>query len=184
VKDRLMTFLIYKIMNKKRAQAWGFDLILGMVIFLFGIFVFFLFSLNYNSSYDSTLDELKYQGRTVGDSLLSEGFPRDWDKSDFNSGTLSKIGIMSNDSLDESKLKNLSEITSTSLSYNKTKNILNIKDEFYVQFNPAIGSINSIGRVPTNEKNLISVKRLVAYDSNPTTDYSKKLVEVDIQIWN
>jgi hypothetical protein len=175
--------------KKKRAQAWGFDLVAGLSIFIVGILVFFLYSLNYSNQGDATLKELEYEASAVGDSLLSNGIVNDAGvpKEDYHSGwdidDVQKVGILSEGKINETKLKYFYQMSDSSTGeYIKVKSLLNIKNEFWVDFSEPIDfdgilpAEEGIGLKPTGEKNIIKSNRIVSYNN--------KIRNMYIYIWN
>lgn len=173
------TYPIYKNMNKKRAQAWGYDLIAGLTIFVMGIFVFFLFSLNYNSGSTSAIEELEYEGEIVGDSLLSEGYPNIWNYVDFTNGDVEQIGILTDGKVNQTKLDLFYNVSRD--NYQTTRGILNIRGEYWVSFSDILviegETVPGIGNEPDGtERNIIKKSRVVSYNG--------KVTVLDIFVWN
>ena len=65
---------------EKKAQAWGFDLLIAFMIFIGGIIVFYLYSLNFPNETENTINTLTYEGSVVANAVLSSGFPSDWNE--------------------------------------------------------------------------------------------------------
>lgn len=152
-------------MMKKKAQAWGLDLIIALVIFIIGVVAFYTFMLN-NSSSDEIFSAMKSEGEAISDSLLTEGAPIDWEVSNVNS-----IGITSENGINESKawrFYNLSES-----DYPRTKLIFNLKDEYLVYFSENLsynGSIiSSIGKEPTNPRYIAIINRFTIINDKPSS---------------
>jgi len=146
-------------MEGKKAQAWGFDLMIALSMFMFGIIVFYLYSLNYPSESKEKFESLQYDGNYIGDVLLSE---------DVN------FGILSGNEIDDSKLFGLN-----SMGYNYLRSSFSTRNEFYfnlsVDFSyPGLGK--GIGREPITYENLIKVSRF-SYYHNTT-------VVLNIYMWN
>ena len=99
---------------KKRAQAWGFDLIIATTIFVAGIVVFYLYSLNFADQSEEIINSLNYDGEIIGDMLLSEGFPKNWTESN-----VVTIGITSKNKLNQTKMENFYNLAAN--DYSKTK---------------------------------------------------------------
>lgn len=159
-------------MNKK-AQAWGFDIIVATGIFIFGIIAFFLYTINYPTGEDEKLDDLLYEGNVVSDNLLSEGYPTNWTTS-----TVSKIGLISNNVVNQEKLESFDEISAN--DYARTKTILGTKYNYFVNFSSPIQisgvNIEGIGLYPSNAKNIIKVSRVSIYQNKP--------VSIEVQVWD
>jgi hypothetical protein len=160
---------------QKRGQAWGFDLMIAATIFLIGIVLFYFYSLNYPSEAKDTLESLFYEGNLIADSLLTEGFPVDWDVTN-----VQRIGLLSNGQINDTKLDRLYLLVSTSDGYDLTKALFNIKQEYY--FNMSIPMsisgeiVEIIGFKDEENQNLLKITRL--------TTYQDKLVTLDVYIWN
>ena len=156
-----------------RAQAWGFDLMIASILFLGGIIVFYIYSLNYPEEGRETLERLSYDGWIIADNLLSEGFPINW-----NETNVVRIGILTNERVNETKLERLYNLANT--DYQKTKALFNTKYHYYFTFSeqivlPTYGPISGIGLIPTNPTNLIKITRLIVYQNKP--------VSLDIYVW-
>ncbi len=159
-------------MSNKKAQAWGFDIIVATGIFIFGIIAFFLYTINYPTGEQEKLDDLLYEGNIVADNLLSEGYPENWTTS-----TVSKIGIMNNKVISQEKLEYFNEISST--DYGRTRTILGTKYNYFVNFSRPMQitgtNIEGIGLFPNNPKNSIKISRVSIYQNKP--------VSIEVQVW-
>ncbi|MFA5174473.1 MAG: hypothetical protein WC438_04805 [Candidatus Pacearchaeota archaeon] len=161
-----------KIKNKS-AQAWGMDLMIGVIIFSIGIIVFFIYSINAPGEQKENFQELSYQGNLIAKTILSEGYPLDWN--DINAV---KIGILSGDKINQTKLERFYDLSQS--NYYKTKTLFNTKYDYYFFFdkNMTINSVEvdgigkpGITRDNINASNLIKITRVVVYEDKPTTAY-------------
>lgn len=156
----------------KKAQAWGFDVIVATGIFIFGVIAFFLYTINYPTGEQDKLDDLLYEGNIIADNLLSEGYPENWTTS-----TVSKIGLLSNRVVDQEKLDYFNELSTT--DYERTKTIFGTKYNYFINFSTSIkisgNGIEGIGLFPTNHKNSIKVSRVSIYQNKPTS--------IEVQVW-
>jgi hypothetical protein len=158
---------------KQKAQIWGIDLIVGVIIFSIGILIFFIYSVNQTSESKENLEELSYDGEIILDSLLSEGYPDNWD-----SMNVIKIGILNNEKINETKLMKFYNLTKT--DYPKTKSIFGSRYDYYFFMNENI-TINSeevsgIGKPwfdlnNITSVNLIKITRFTVYREKPATVY-------------
>ena len=159
-------------MGLKKGQAWGFDLILASMIFIFAILGFYMFVFNYSVDGEETFNNLIYEGQLVADSLLGEGHPIDW-----NETNVVTIGIMSENKINETKLNRFYNLTIN--DYDKTKRLFNVKYDYYINFSKPVyigGSYQYImGQQNSNPKNLIRISRFSIYDNTPIT--------MNINIW-
>jgi len=158
-------------MKNKKAQAWGIDLMIALSIFLFGIIAFYLYALN-SPQNQTQLDSLLYEGSLVADNLLSEGSPSNW-----NEGTVTKLGILSNSKINETKLEMLYNLTES--DYPRTKFILGTKENFFINLSEPITiqseTIDGIGLSPTDPTNLVRISRLTIYKNKP--------VNLEVYVW-
>ena len=156
----------------KGGQAWGFDAMMASIIFIAGIIVFYLYSLNLADQTDETLNKMLYDGNVIAESFLSEGAPDNWD-----STNVQKIGLQTNNKINDTKLEIFYQLSI--IDYQKTKLLLNTNYNYYVFFQENItideAQIEGIGSIPTNPKNLIKITRVTIYKDKPTT--------ISIDIW-
>jgi hypothetical protein len=111
----------------KLAQTWILDYIAGFLIFVFLLFI----SVNLFKSVDARSDYavVSREVDVASSSLLSAGFPRDW-----NVSFVSFPGLTTDDRLDLSKLAEFD-----SLGYERSKSLLRITGEYLFYFENASG---------------------------------------------
>lgn len=163
-------------MNKnfsKKGQGWGIDLIAAITIFLVGIIIFYFYSLNYPTEGRETFETLNYGGDLIMDSLLSSGYPEDW-----NSENVIKIGIVDSGKINQTKLDRFYNLVNS--NYNKTKNMFNVQSDYFLIFESGMKvegeSVNGVGKPGTDPANitvdnLIKITRLSIYEEKPVTAY-------------
>ena len=160
---------------KKKAQIWGLDILVGMTLFLIGIIVFFVYSLNQPGEAQDNFELLFHDGKIIADNLMSPGYPLNW-----NSSNVITLGISSDDKINETKLERLYEIIYTENNYSLTKNIFNTQYEYYffLEQNMTINSveIGGIGKPGATKdnidaKNLIKITRFTIYQNKTTSLY-------------
>ncbi|MFH1711593.1 MAG: hypothetical protein ABH840_04740 [Nanoarchaeota archaeon] len=158
-------------MNKK-SQAWGIDLIIAVIIFTAGITFFYLYSLNSSGSEDK-FETLSDEGKLVSSIILSDGEPIDW-----NSGNVRKLGILSNNEINETKLEMFYQIATS--DYSRTKILFNTGYDylFFLSENMTIDSnlvqfIGKPGYTPENiqSENVAKTSRFTIYKKKPVTAY-------------
>jgi len=154
-------------MNNK-SQAWGMDLTVASVLFIFGIVVFYFYALNNPNEAQETIDALFYDGNIIADSILSEGHPSNW-----NSGNVVTIGILSQGKINETKLKGFYDLASS--DYQKTKHLFNTKYEYYFNLSEVMiidsTDVEGIGLKPSNPENIIKITRFSIYKNKPISAY-------------
>jgi hypothetical protein len=160
-------------MKKRKAQAWGFDLIIATGIFIFGLVMFFLYTINYPSGEQEKLDDLLYEGGIVADNLLSTGTPEDWSTS-----SVSKIGLLTNNTISQDKLEQFYNLAST--DYKKTKVLFGTKYNYFVNFSKSIEisgvPIEGIGLFSGTTRNNIKISRIAIYENKPIT--------IEVNVWD
>jgi len=151
----------------KKAQAWGFDLMVAAIIFMFGVFAFYLYSINQGDS-EEIINSLSSDGKLVASFILSEGFPEDWSLTN-----VAKIGILTGSRINETKLESF--FTLSAADYNKAKSLLNTKYNYYFFLDENLtiagNQVEGIGLKPTSSQNLIKTTRFTIYKEKPVTAY-------------
>lgn len=160
---------------KTKAQIWSLDLMAGLALFLVGIMIFFVYSLNQPSQAQETLSLLTYDGKIIADNLLSEGYPSNW-----NPSNAITIGLTTSKKINQTKLETLYQMIYTDNNYTKTKNLFNTGYDFYFfldqNMTVSAGSIEGIGKPGVtkdniNAKNLIKITRYTIYQNKTTPLY-------------
>jgi len=157
-------------MKPKKAQAWGTDLIIAFVIFSLGIIFFYFYSFNYSNETEEKLELLIYEGNFIADSILSPGYPDQWQESN-----VIEIGITTNGKINQTKLNTFYELTQN--NYEKTKSIFGTRYDYYffmeTPINSTLEGIGKPGTTSTNieASNLMKITRFTIYKNKPTTAY-------------
>jgi len=137
-------------MKNKKSQAWSLDLIVAVIIFMFGMILLYLYAINYSSQSRNQLDELFYEGSLAAKLILSEEV----------------FGILSDGKINQTKLEDF-----YNLSYETQKTTLGLNNDFYFTFTGLeinetpvdyVGKINN-----TETENLIQITRLTVYKNTP-----------------
>ncbi len=158
-----------------RGQIWSLDLMAGLALFLVGIMIFFIYSINQPSQAKETLDILSYDGNIIADNLLSQGYPSDW-----NSGNAITIGLTTLNKINQTKLENLYQMIYLENDYVKTKNLFNTEYDYYLfldqNMTVSTGSLEGIGKPGTTKYNvdardLIKITRYTVYQNKTTPLY-------------
>jgi|SRR3989344_4924905 len=162
-------------MEEKKAQAWAFDLMVALAIFMAAIILFFFFSVNYKAEGEDILNSMQYDGNAAADTLLSAGYPENWD-----SANVIIPGLLTNKKINQTKLDSFYSISSS--NYGKAKSLLNTNYNFCLNFSEPItitgnpNPISCIGSLDANSENLIVVSRFTFYKDKP--------VLLKLYIWN
>jgi hypothetical protein len=156
-------------MKNKKAQSWGMDLMIGVSIFTLGLVAFYIYSLNSPGEAKENLETLSYEGKILANTILSEGSPTGWNKT-----SVVKIGILSDDKINETKLQYFYELTEE--DYNKTRSKFDTTYDYYFYLNENMiideEPVAGIGKPDfANAKNLVKITRYTIYRNKPTTAY-------------
>ncbi|MFH1521743.1 MAG: hypothetical protein ABIF18_02175 [archaeon] len=147
----------------------------GVALFLVGIMIFFVYSLNQPDEARDKFELLSYDGKIIAENLMSSGYPLDW-----SSGNVITLGITSEGKINETKLERLYEMIYAENNYTLTKNLLNTQYEYYffLDQNMTINSVEveGIGKPGTTKdnidaKNLIKITRVTIYKNKTTPLY-------------
>lgn len=158
-----------------RAQIWSFDLLAGIMLFMAGITIFFIYSLNQPGQTQETFQLLSYEGNAVANNLMASGYPEKW-----NLTNVVTIGITDGNIINQTKLEQLYEMIYTQNNYTLTKHLLNTQYEYYffLDQNMTINSTQVLGigkpGVAENNvtaKNLIKTTRYTIYQNKTTPLY-------------
>ena len=159
-----------------KAQAWGFDLIVAFIIFSIGIVIFFIYSINQPTEAKETLEKLFYDGKIVSDSILSQGYPDNWDV-----GNVISIGVLNDGKVNETKLQNFynlaqSDYATTKIIFNTNYNYFFFLDENMTSIGADVDGIGMVGVNKNNindfnPENLVKISRFVVYQDKPMAAY-------------
>lgn len=161
-------------MRYNKAQAWGMDIIIGIMIFSIGILIFLVYTINSSVETKESLESLDYDGENILESIFSTGSPANWDNNN-----VIEIGIMDDDKINITKLERFYNLAST--DYPKTKSLFNTKFDYFFYFKEisiSTGEISGIGKpgtnisvIPDNSRNLIRITRFSSFKEKPVTVY-------------
>lgn len=162
----------------KKSQIWGFDLLIAVAIFLFGIIIFYFYAMNFNNESAEVMESLIKDGNIMSNMVLSEGSPSNW--------TLDNVlspGILSSNKIDEIKLSLMINLTRD--SYNFARTLFNTKFDFYFFLDEKINSEGNLydgfGKPGVERNNLGEYKDLIKVER--FTVYKNKPVKLTLFIW-
>ncbi|NPE26911.1 hypothetical protein HNV12_02825 [Methanococcoides sp. SA1] len=147
----------------------------AMALFLAGIMIFFVYSINQPTQARENLELLSYDGKIIADNLLSEGYPTNWDSSN-----VITLGITTDNKINQTKLEKLYDMIYTENNYTKTKNIFNTEYDYYIFLDQNMTidtiSVEGIGKPGTTLANisatdLIKTTRYTIYQNKTTPFY-------------
>jgi len=151
----------------KRSQAWGIDISIASIIFIIGIIMFYLYTVDQQGG-DGGSDSMFEQGEVLADYILSEGYPENW-----NSTNVEKIGILNGNKINETKLENFYALSKS--DYLKTRSLLKTRYHYWFFLSESMiinsAEVEGIGLKPSSEDNLARITRLTIYQNRPVTAY-------------
>ena len=119
----------------KRAQVFSLDLIIAVFLFLSVLILFFKYSIDLSQISRDKLNEMTEDINFISNSLVSKGYPNDWDI-----GNVISIGITNdNQRVNSSKL-----VSFSNLNYSTSKELLNTEYDYLVFFENRIRNKISI----------------------------------------
>ncbi len=167
--------ITYKKTTCKKAQSWYTDFAFGVMIALLGIGLFFYLVYNIPIKNQKIDSNLLQDAAIISDSLLSPGYPPDW-----NSSNLVRIGIVYD--VDEGNKINLTKLNDFyNLDYDLTKRLFGIYNNYYIELcyrNGTIIEINNasyFGRKNSLAKNLVKLTRVVFFRDD--------FVKMNVYVW-
>lgn len=163
------------ILINKKAQVWGFDLMIAVIIFFAGIIAVYLYAINFTNESQDTFDSLFYEGNLISSLILSNGVPENWSSLE----GLEVPGILTSNKINQTKLENFYNLTDSPEEYYSLKKILGISNQFYFSFQDmkiSGQSVDKIGNFSENPENLIRIERFTIYENKP--------VKFIFYIWN
>jgi len=150
----------------KKAQAWGIDLVVAVMIFLSGIIFFYLYSLNYSGWGELAFEKVERDAKLVSDSLMGGGFPSDWDEEN-----VVRIGIVDDGNVNQTKLERFYFLVVS--DYERTKRLFSVSSNYYVSFKRNVSvngsSVGEFGSFPDDYENLAKSERVVVYSNKVNT---------------
>jgi hypothetical protein len=143
------------------------DIIIGIVIFIGALLLFFKSSLADTSDQNRGIDDLLLDAKLISGYLTSEGYPANWTKD-----TVISIGITDGSlALDVDKLKNFSSIAED--DYRHSRQLLSTSYDYYVYFQDkdnntlTIGGVERVGKnyTDTDPDDIVKIVRFINYES-------------------
>lgn len=130
--------------KSRKAQAWSFDIIVAVVIFLIGLVVLYVYAINYVSQTNDNLEELFYEANIASELVLSND--------DF--------GILSDNKVNQTKLNDYN------VNYDVKKERIGVLNNFYFTLDEGQTYYGKLNTTSTEEN--IKVTRLTIHNNKPT----------------
>ena len=156
-------------------------MMIASMIFISGIIIFYVYSLNYPKESQEALDSLFSEGDFIAESILGEGLPADWTESN-----VVRIGITTNHKINNTKLERFYNLANSQINptgYARSKSILNTKYNFFMNLSEAI----IIGNTEIPEggigKSFQGIETKSIIKITRATIYNNKIVSLNLYIW-
>ncbi|MFC1768668.1 hypothetical protein ACFLZX_02795 [Nanoarchaeota archaeon] len=157
-----------------KGQVWSLDMIIGIVLFMGALLLFYKLSINNLDTSQHDSDLILLEAQLMSGNLLSAGYPYNW-----TSDEVVSIGITDGDfRIDEDKVVEFSKI-----EYIFTKDLLSTTRDYSVSFldrgdNPIeIAGLSSVGLNISqyNPPNIIKITRFVIFNSS--------IIKLEVSVW-
>jgi hypothetical protein len=151
---------------KKNGQVWYTDFMIGILIFVLVIFIYYAYAHNVTEDPSDISTDLVMEAKSISSSLVMQGSPSDWNKTN-----VEIIGLTNGDQrIVQEKLDAFANMT-----YSEIKTKLRTPYDYYIYFEDVDGNIvpigdkDGIGLQSTNSTdNLVAITRIVIYNSELT----------------
>lgn len=157
-------------MMDSKAQTWYMDFIIGLLLFIFTLIVYFSYTNNFQNEEKGGLNELLKDSEAVSSSLVLSGYPPNW-----NNETVARIGIADEQKINETKVRYFREI-----NYSKTKKIFATPYDYLVFFVGNSGqvlNVNGVCGVGSPLVNLTYKIRSAYYYQDPADSFLKDFMK-------
>ena len=145
----------------------------SVMIFVIVIIIYFQYINNLETQEQHTLNELTIDSNYIANSLVSEGYPKDW-----NTTSVERIGLTDNNHrINSTKLESF-----ITMDYNTTRRMFGTNHHYYMYFedtNNTVIPVNGtsvIGYYSNDSSYLIKRTRLVILDS--------EIVRMEVNAWH
>lgn len=159
------------ILIPKRGQAWYADFMVGLMIFVSVVGIYYTFQEAF--SQDNTgLDDLIADSKQISTMLMTPGYPDPW-----TNLTVERIGLTNG-----TPRIVLSKVQAFgALDYDESRTLFNTPYQYAVYFRQGVQNVTLpngqtfIGRQPANATDVVTVLRFVIYDS--------VLTQMEVRVW-
>ncbi len=121
--------------HNSKAQAFYMDFVIAILIFGVILVIYFTYTSNLSNQDEGLLDELIADGKTISSTLLLGGFPSNWTED-----SVVRMGLTNNNNIINETLL----LEAINVSYNRSKQLLGTKHDFFVFFEDKDGNIIKI----------------------------------------
>lgn len=145
-------------LNKKKAQIWYLDFMVGLIIFTIMVVVYYQFSSNFSEEFESDWEEMMVDSKSISSSLMSSGVPSNWTEDN-----ITLLGITDGKyRINDTKLEQFGN-----MSYIEAKNKFRTRFDFYFFLEDEEGiKYHEVGLNSTDSKFLVATTRFVIHNSS------------------
>lgn len=160
-------------MQSKKSQVWYTDFMVGVLIFFIVIIIYYDFAYGFNQDSGEITSDLMMDAKAISSSLITKGSPENW-----NESNVKTIGIT--DGKQRIVYEKLSRFGNLSYGFSKTKLRTPYDYYFYLEYpngtRISFDGKESVGSGLNKSKNVVSIDRIVIYDS--------KLARMVVKVWD
>ena len=150
-----------------KAQVWGIDIMVGVVIFTAAIIAALLYLAQFYDANSGEFNDLANDANTISSSLLSGGYPDDWNSSDAVMAGLTNDNMR----LNETKWGNFS-----AMGYSMSKRLLGTRNDYLVFFVDEENNVIDIGGSSYAGKPSVTRDNFASQDTEGTVQVSRFLL--------
>jgi hypothetical protein len=158
--------------STKKGQVWYIDFMVGLMVFVVVVVIYFEYVDNLSSKEENIMDDLIINSKAITNSLVAEGYPKDW-----NTSNVVKIGLTEgNQRINTTKLNQF-----ISMDYIETKSKLRTSYNYYMFLEYKNGSkiklngSDEYGYKSLNPSKLVQTTRLLIYNST--------IIRMVVHVW-
>ncbi|MFC1753263.1 hypothetical protein ACFL96_07705 [Thermoproteota archaeon] len=142
--------------KQRKAQVWYTDFFIGLLIFIVAMTGYLAYTYSDSVEEKGELSELIIDAKVIASSLISEGYPSDW-----NESNVTRIGLTDGDyRLMEEKLDAFND-----LSYDDRADLLGTTKDYYFYIQYQNGTeFNHLGMNGSSAVKLVQMTRIVVYN--------------------
>ena len=146
--------------SRKKAQVWSLDFIIAIAFFAISLTIYFKYAGQIFNEDEMNLEELRIEAASISSSLMTPGYPQDW-----NESNVERIGISTDGStISPEKLESFRTI---STSYEKTRKLLSASHQYYIQLSNNSTNISLSGlKYSATAKLIATAEKIVLYNNS------------------
>jgi hypothetical protein len=161
----------------KKAQVWGIDLAVALIIFFGAILFFYKYGIEAIDSEKQDASALLQDAKLISNYLVSPGYPENWTLND-----VTLLGLTDQDArLSPEKVQMFYNFSK--YNYTQSRMLLSTSHHYFVFFESKEGNatkiynVSWIGRNYTidNPRNIIKISRFVFYNSS--------IIKMNVYVW-